>query len=242
MEPSTVIDTTQLAGSATAADFSLWALLLTTDWITRGVLALLLAASIWSWAIIFDKLIALAAVRRKADAFEKAFWSGKSLEDLYDRVSTGPRHPMIAVFLAGMREWRRSVNQRVVKGDALIRRLDVVMEIAIGREMARLERRVPFLASLAAAAPLLGLFGTVWGIINSFEAIAAQQNTNLAVVAPGMAEALFTTALGIIAAIPAMLAYNRIASDLGGVAARMEAFAGEFSAIVSRQLDERSGQ
>jgi biopolymer transport protein TolQ len=208
------------------------------------VLLLLLAASLWSWAVIFDKLSRLRRLRRDAEHFEETFWSGGSLDDLYDRIGTRPVDPMSAVFAAAMREWRRSIAKGLATSSSmkasLQERIERVMHVTVGREMDRLERFMSFLATVGSTAPFVGLFGTVWGIMNSFQSIAAAKNTSLAVVAPGIAESLFATALGLVAAIPAVIAYNKFSTDFGRYAGRLDAFASEFSAILSRQLDEKA--
>ncbi|MFQ3623462.1 MAG: protein TolQ [Acetobacteraceae bacterium] len=236
-----VVDAAGLA--AAAPDLSLWALFLQADIVVKAVMVGLLLASIWVWAIIFEKVATLRRINARADSFEDTFWSGRNLEDLYDGVREAPRHPMEAVFAAGMREWSRAAPrlERVPETAraAARERIERAMAITIQREMERLERWMVFLASVGSAAPFIGLFGTVWGIMNSFAAIATMRNTNLTVVAPGIAEALFATAIGLAAAIPAVLAYNKIATDLGRFAARLEAFAGEFGAILSRQIEEQ---
>jgi biopolymer transport protein TolQ len=218
-----------------------WALFLHADLLVKTVMVILLLASFWCWAIIFEKITRIRRLRKQATQFEESFWSGGSLDDLYDRLGTRPEDPMSAVFIAAMREWRRSAA-RGIKGeaqrDALAARIERVMHIKLGREMEDLERYMPFLASVGSTAPFVGLFGTVWGIMNSFSAIAVSKNTSLAVVAPGIAEALFATALGLIAAIPAVLAYNKLSNDLGRYAGRLESFAGEFGAILSRRFEE----
>jgi biopolymer transport protein TolQ len=218
-------------------------LVLQADIIVKIVLLILVLASFWCWTIIFDKFLKMRRLQDQAAQFEEAFWSGGSLEDLYDRIGNRPVDPMSAVFAAAMREWRRSSARGLVAGQpgkaSLQERIERVMNVTVGREMERLEKYLPFLASVGSTAPFIGLFGTVWGIMNSFTSIAAQKNTSLAVVAPGIAEALFATALGLVAAIPAVLAYNKISNDLGRYAHRLEAFSGEFGAILSRQLDER---
>jgi biopolymer transport protein TolQ len=204
---------------------------------------MLLLASIWSWAIIIHKLIRLRALRAQAKQFEDAFWSGGSLEELFDRISNRPTDPMASIFVAAMREWRRSAAKGLLSNEALREslrdRIERVMNIALGREVDQLERYMTFLASVGSASPFIGLFGTVWGIMNSFAAIAGSKNTSLAVVAPGIAEALFATALGLVAAIPAVLAFNKLNSDITRYGNRLEAFAGEFGAILSRQLEEK---
>jgi biopolymer transport protein TolQ len=228
---------------ATAHDLSVYGLFIQADWIVKAVMIMLLLASIWSWAIIIHKLIRLRALRTQAKQFEDAFWSGGSLEELFDRISNRPTDPMASIFVAAMREWRRSAAKGLLSNEALREslrdRIERVMNIALGREMDQLERYMTFLASVGSAAPFVGLFGTVWGIMNSFAAIAGSKNTSLAVVAPGIAEALFATALGLVAAIPAVLAFNKLNNDITRYSNRLEAFAGEFGAILSRQLEEK---
>jgi biopolymer transport protein TolQ len=222
---------------------SIFDLFLQSDSIVKLVLLILLLASFWSWAVIFDKVLRIRRLRQAAASFEETFWSGGSLDDLYDRVGQRPADPMSAVFAAAMREWRRSASKGLLgtpgMRSSLQQRIERVMNVTVGREMDRVERFMTFLATVGSTAPFVGLFGTVWGIMNSFQAIAASKNTTLAVVAPGIAEALFATALGLVAAIPAVVAYNKLSSDFGRYAGRLEAFASEFSAILSRQLDER---
>jgi biopolymer transport protein TolQ len=241
MDPT--IDSTALAGSVDSFDFSVVGLFMSADPIVKAVIVVLILASFWTWAIIFDKWLRLRRLRSRARAFEEAFWSGGSLEELFDRLNARPDDPMAAVFVAAMKEWRRSLSKGLIATDhlraSLKERVERVMDITLGREMESLERRMIFLASVGSSAPFVGLFGTVWGIMNSFAAIAASKNTSLAVVAPGIAEALFATALGLVAAIPAVLAYNKLSGDIGRYAARLQAFAGEFGAILSRQLEER---
>jgi biopolymer transport protein TolQ len=231
-------------GGAIPHDLSIWGLFLSADIIVKAVMLILLGASFWSWAVIFDKLMRLRRLKREAGTFEESFWSGGSLDDLYDRIGNRPPDPMSAIFAAAMREWRRSAAKGLI-GSGPLRaslqdRIERVMQVTIGREMERLERFMSFLATVGSTAPFVGLFGTVWGIMNSFQAIAAQKNTSLAVVAPGIAEALFATALGLVAAIPAVVAYNKLSTDFGRYAGRLEAFSTEFSAILSRQLDEKA--
>jgi biopolymer transport protein TolQ len=205
---------------------------------------ILLLASVWCWAIIFDKVFRFRRLQRQANKFEDEFWSGGSLEELYERLGQRPSDPMTAVFSAAMREWRRSSAKGLVYSEAgrsgLRDRLERVMQVTVARETERLERYMMFLASVGSTAPFVGLFGTVWGIMNSFQSIAVTKQTNLAVVAPGIAEALFATALGLVAAIPAVIAYNKLSTDLNRYAGRMETFAGEFIAILSRQIEETS--
>jgi biopolymer transport protein TolQ len=237
----TTVTTTELGGMA--HDLSLWGLFLQADWVVKAVMIGLLFASIWVWAIVFEKVTSLRRAARAADAFEDSFWSGGSLDELYRREGENPAHPTAAVFAACVRECPPPPTRLGAPGTAafaatgLKERIERAMGVAVQREMERLERWMTFLASVGSTAPFVGLFGTVWGIMNSFTAIAGMQNTNLAVVAPGIAEALFATAIGLVAAIPAVLAYNKISSDLARFGARLEAFAAEFSAILSRQAD-----
>ncbi len=244
MQPQ-AIDAIALASSVADVDMSLWGLFLKADIVVKIVIMMLFVASIWCWAIIIEKILRLRRLRAQADEFEDSFWSGGSLEELYDEIGGEPDHPMKTLFTAAMREWRRSTSRGLSEDNALragIReRIAQVMQVTLGREMDRLERYLGFLATVGSTAPFLGLFGTVWGIMNSFQAIATSKDTNLAVVAPGIAEALFATALGLVAAIPAVIAYNKFSSDLGRFANRLEGFAGEFNAILSRQLEERRG-
>jgi biopolymer transport protein TolQ len=227
---------------APSGDLSLVTLFLQADIVVKLVMMLLLFASIWVWAIVFEKITTLRRVNRQAAAFEDRFWSGGSLEDLYDQEGVRPAHPMAAVFGAAMGEWRRS--SRVAGADmargSVRDRIDRAMNVTVNREMERLERWMVFLASVGSIAPFVGLFGTVWGIMHSFSAIAAMHNTNLSVVAPGIAEALFATAIGLVAAIPAVLAYNQISTSLARFASRLEGFGVEFGAILSRQSEERA--
>ncbi len=243
MEPQAAVDGIALAGSI-EIDLSVWGLFLQADPVVKAVIFILIVASVWCWAIIFDKVYRMRRLNRQASRFEEHFWSGGSLEELYDRIGKRPADPMTAVFAAAMREWRRSTDatrgQVAGMRAGLGERIDRVMQVTVGREMERLEKYMSFLASTGSTAPFIGLFGTVWGIMNSFQSIAASKNTSLAVVAPGIAEALFATALGLVAAIPAVIAYNKISTDLGRYAGRLEAFSGEFSAILSRQMEERN--
>ena len=239
MEQS-AITSAALAGSI-GHDLSVWGLFLQADIVVKIVMIMLILASFWCWAIIFEKILRMRRLWAQAEEFEEAFWSGGSLEDLYDRISNRPTSPMAAIFTAAMREWRRSAAKGIAEAAqmaGLSQRIDRVMQVTLGREMEGLERHMTFLASVGSTGPFIGLFGTVWGIMNSFQAIANSKDTSLAVVAPGIAEALFATALGLVAAIPAVVAYNKISSDLGRYAARLESFSGEFSAILSRQFDE----
>ncbi|PRD43960.1 protein TolQ [Phyllobacterium phragmitis] len=228
-----------IALAAPSADVTLWGLFIQANWVVKLVMLGLLFASIWTWAIIVDKTLGFGRARRALDRFEQVFWSGQSLEELYrnlgDRRATG----MSAIFMAAMREWKKSFEKGARSPIALQMRIDKAMDVALARESDKLEARLGFLATIGSAAPFIGLFGTVVGIMTSFQAIAASKSTNLAVVAPGIAEALLATAIGLLAAIPAVIAYNKLSGDAGKISARMEGFADEFSAILSRQIDEK---
>lgn len=225
---------------APGSELSLVELFLEAHIVVQVVILGLLLASMWSWAIIIDKSFLYSRVRRQMTRFESVFWSGRSLEELYRSLSGGKSPTAIAsVFIAAMREWKRSFESGASSPIGLQNRIDKVLDVAIGREAERLERRLLFLATVGSSAPFVGLFGTVWGIMTSFQAIAASKNTALAVVAPGIAEALLATALGLLAAIPAVVAYNKFSNDAAKISQRLEGFADEFSAILSRQIDER---
>lgn len=225
-----------------AGDISIWALIVNADIVVQLVLLLLFVSSFWCWVVIVDKLLRYRRLDEQADSFEAAFWSGGSLEDLYDRVRQRPNHPMAALFSSAMREWERSLEsqgQRLrLAGAGLTERINKVMRVTLNREVERLEKYLGFLATVGSTAPFVGLFGTVWGIMNSFQSIAESQNTGLSVVAPGIAEALFATAMGLVAAIPAVVAYNKLSSDLARYTTRLEGFVDEFTAILSRRLDD----
>jgi len=223
-----------------AANLSLLGLFLQADIVVKLVMLVLLFASVWVWTIIIEKVMTLRRVNREANVFEDEFWSGGSLDNLYEREGTDPANPMAAVFGAAMSEWKRTarIAGSEIGKTAVEQRVDRAMSVTIMREMDRMERFMIFLASVGATAPFIGLFGTVWGIMHSFSAIAAMHNTDLAVVAPGIAEALFATAIGLVAAIPAVLAYNKLSNDLARFASRLEGFGAEFSAILSRQTEE----
>ncbi|MCP5432191.1 MAG: protein TolQ [Alphaproteobacteria bacterium] len=226
-----------------ATDFSLLAIFLRADLVVQVVMAGLVFASFWSWAIIIDKMLKLGHLKRMADRFEDVFWSGKSLDELHQAFSSRADHPMAAMFSSAMREWRRSLEGGEGRGllGGLKERIDKVLHVTLMREMEGVERHMSFLATIGTTAPFIGLFGTVWGIMSAFQNIAIMRDTNLAIVAPGIAEALFATALGLFTAIPAYFAYNKFSNDLGRYATRLEGFADEFSAIVSRQIDQRRG-
>ncbi|MCW5697779.1 MAG: protein TolQ [Bauldia sp.] len=223
-----------------SGDVSLISLFWNSDILTRVVVVGLLAASIWTWSIIVDKTLLYRRVNAQMDRFEKVFWSGQSLEELYRSLQGRNTTGMAALFVSAMREWKRSFEAGARSAIGLQTRIDKVLDVAISRETERLERRLLFLASTGSAAPFVGLLGTVWGIMVSFQAIAATSNSSLAIVAPGIAQALLATAIGLFAAIPSVIAFNKLSNSAGKIGGRLEAFADEFSAILSRQVDERS--
>jgi biopolymer transport protein TolQ len=242
--PTTTVDASGLAqAGGGAANFSIVESFLRADIIVKTVMVLLLLASLWSWAIIINKWIALGNLKRKAAKFEKIFWSGQSLDELYQQFAARNDHPMAAMFVAALREWRRAFEGGAPKESqipGIKERIDKAMNVTIMRETDGIERQLGFLATVGSVAPFIGLFGTVWGIMNSFTAIAARHDTTLAVVAPGIAEALFATAMGLFAAVPAVIFYNRFINEIGRYATRLDAFSEEFSAILSRQLEEKA--
>jgi len=221
------------------SEISLFTLFWNAAWIVKAVMIGLLICSVWVWAIAIDKTFLYARTRRAMDRFEQAFWSGQSLDELYRSLSSRPTDSMAALFVAAMREWKRSFEGGARSLGGLQMRIEKVMEVTIAREVERLEKRLLVLATVGSAGPFVGLFGTVWGIMTSFQSIAASKNTSLAVVAPGIAEALFATAIGLVAAIPATIFYNKFAAEVNKQAQRLEGFADEFAAILSRQIDER---
>lgn len=228
MEPQTIHHSLSMYGMFMDSDFFMKALILG-----------LLLTSVWCWTIIFDKIRYFKKIRQQMKDFETKFWSGNSLDALYTTYAKDSKNPLAAIFVAAIQEWRRSTKEGNKKKATikLSERIDKVMQIVIDKQVDKLETRMTFLASTGSVAPLLGLFGTVWGIMDAFNSIGATQSTNIAAVAPGVAEALFTTAVGLIAAIPAVIAYNKLTSDIDRMAQRMETFAGELSAILSRQAE-----
>ena len=229
----------EMALAAPGGDLSIWALFWQAGWVVKLVMIGLLAASVWTWAIIVDKLLAYGRMRAALNRFEQVFWSGQSLEELYRNLSEKKTTGMGAIFVAAMREWKKSFEKGVKSPLSLQTRIDKAMDLALTREMERLEARLGFLASVGASAPFIGLFGTVWGIMNAFDAIASAGNTNLTTVAPAIAEALFATAIGLAAAIPAYIAYNKFSTDAAKFAARLEGFADDLSTAIQRRLAER---
>ncbi|RJE80725.1 protein TolQ [Paracoccus sp. JM45] len=224
--------------AAEALDFSAMALFFRASLTVQVVMVILIVASFWSWSIIIQKFMGFARARVEANRFDRAFWSGEPLDDLYDRLGDRPKGSSERIFAAGMTEWRRSHRDdgRLIPGG--IARIDRAMNVAIQREEQRLFRGLSFLATVGSTAPFIGLFGTVWGIKSAFEGIALSQDTSLAVVAPGIAEALLATAFGLVAAIPAVVFYNKLSGDAERVVGGWESFSDEFSTLLSRQMDE----
>ena len=228
---------TETLALAQEMDFSMWALFARATLTVKLVMLLLLVASFWSWAIIIQKHILYRWARREASIFDRAFWSGEPLDGLFDQIGAEPDGNSEQIFAAGMIEWRRSHRDDGGLIAGAQARIDRSMDVAINKEAEDLQRGLPILATIGSTAPFVGLFGTVWGIMHAFIQIAAEQNTNLAVVAPGIAEALLATGLGLLAAIPAVIFYNKLSSDSDRIVAGYESFADEFATILSRQLD-----
>jgi len=223
----------------TATELTLIGMFWNAHLVVKLVMAGLFLASVWTWAIIIDKMLMFQRYRKAMNRFEEVFWSGQSLEELYRNLSQRPTAGMATLFVAAMREWKRAFEGTGKGFASLHGRIDKVLDVSIQREVEKLEAKLFILATVGSASPFIGLFGTVWGIMTSFRSIAASKNTSLAVVAPGIAEALFATAIGLVAAIPAVIAYNKYQKDLNRAQTRLEGFADEFSAILSRQIDER---
>ncbi|KMO28329.1 protein TolQ [Methylobacterium aquaticum] len=221
------------------AEITMFGLFWQAHFVVKAVMLGLLGSSIWCWSIIIDKTLLFRRTKAEMDAFEEEFWSGRPLEELYRAYNDKPATGLAALFVAAMREWRRSYEGSGRSIRSLGQRIDKVLDVTIQREVERLDSRLLFLASIGSAGPYIGLFGTVFGIMTAFTSIAASKNTSLAVVAPGIAEALFATAIGLFAAIPAVLAYNKLQASVAKAQGRLEGFADEFSAILSRQIDER---
>ena len=229
-----------------ALDVSFWGLIIEADFVVKIVMIILLIASIWSWAIIIDKSRKFIRLKKQANIFESAFWSGDSLEELYEKQANSPEHPLASVFVAGMYEWTRVNDKNTLSNEkiqaGLQDRIHQVMHVAVTRELENIEKNIGYLATVGSTAPFIGLFGTVWGIMNSFQSIALSKDTSLAVVAPGIAEALLATALGLLAAIPAVIAYNKLSNSLNSYATKLQNFASEFEALLSRHLSEQDDE
>jgi biopolymer transport protein TolQ len=224
-----------------AEQITIWSLFIEADPVVKGVMLILAVASVWSWAIAVDKWLQFGELETHARKFEREFWSGRSLDDIEDR-SDRPRDALSRVYAAAAREWRegRRAGTAGENSQLMLDRVDRLMAAQVSREMGRASRNMGVLATVGASAPFIGLFGTVWGIMNAFTNIAQQQQTNLAVVAPGIAEALFATALGLVAAIPAVIFYNKFTGDLDRFGDRLDTFSDEVAARLSRRLSERT--
>lgn len=220
-----------------STDFTMWGMFAHATIPVKLVMIMLVAASLWSWAVIVDKWIQYRKARAEARVFDDAFWSGNPLDELFDKIGANPKGQSEKIFAAGMLEWRRSHRQDGGLIAGATSRIDRNMDVAIAKETETLQRGLGVLATVGSSAPFIGLFGTVIGIMNAFIEIAEQQNTNLAVVAPGIAEALLATGLGLFAAIPAVIYYNKLSADADRIVTGYEAFADEFATILSRQLD-----
>ena len=224
-------------------DFSMFALFMSADYVVKTVIIILVIASIYSWSIIISKILRLRQLKQMEREFEEIFWSGNSFEDLYETLNFNMLDPKSKIFCAAISEWKKSKpslddlqNSNLV---SLKDRMQRSMIVIFNKESEVIEKNLTFLATSGSTAPFIGLFGTVWGIMNSFKSIAVAQNTNLSVVAPGIAEALFATALGLFVAIPAVVAYNKISSDLSKYFVSLETFMDEFSTIFFRQLENK---
>lgn len=235
-----------LSGSVEAIDLSMMGMFMQADMLVKAVIIMLLLSSFWCWAIIFEKAMAFRRAKSMANRFERDFWSAQELDSFYDRIRKKRiNHPMAQIFQAAMEEWYRSQKtpsaakktQTMQQQLGLRERMGQVMHVTRNRELDRLSRGIGVLATVGSSAPFIGLFGTVWGIMNSFQSIALSQNTSLAVVAPGIAEALFATAIGLFAAIPAVIAYNKLAGELDKFDGRLEDFTVEFNTLLSRQME-----
>ena len=218
-------------------DFSFWALFARATLTVKLVMILLIASSVWAWAIIAQKHILYRAARRAAASFDRAFWSGEPLDGLFAELVENPRTAPERIFVAGMTEWHRSQRDDGAMIPGATARIDRSLDVAIAREAERLTAGLPILATVGSTAPFVGLFGTVWGIMHAFEQIAISQNTSLVVVAPGIAEALLATGIGLLAAIPAVVFYNKLTSDSARIVGGYEVFADEFATLLSRETD-----
>lgn len=233
------VDSASLAGTAAMHHFSMYGMFMQADLVVKLVMIMLMLASFWCWAIIIEKWYLFRNIRSKSNRFESDFWSSEALDKFYEKSKKRANHPMAVIFVAAMEEWFRSKNNTPQSGlkMTLRERIMQVMQVARNRELDQIERGLGFLATTGSAAPFIGLFGTVWGIMNSFHAIAASKNTSLVAVAPGIAEALFATAIGLFAAIPAVIAYNKFSNEMNFFANKLEDFSTEFDTILSRQME-----
>ena len=229
--------------SLSGIDFSLLSLFLRADLVVKSVILILIFASIWSWTIIVEKFIKMKRLKQIESEFDEIFWSGNSFEDLFETFNYNQNDPKSKIFCAAIEEWKKSNKTKNINSsniESLKERMNRSMQVTFNKEAESIEKNLTFLATAGSTAPFVGLFGTVWGIMNSFQSIAVAQNTNLSVVAPGIAEALFATALGLFVAIPAVVSYNKITSDLSKYFLSLESFIDEFTTIFFRQLENKS--
>jgi biopolymer transport protein TolQ len=234
----------EMIAPITHEGFSMLDLFFQADIVVKTVMVGLLIASFWSWVIIVDKWLDLKRAAKKASAFEETFWSGRPVDEMGEEIGDTPRDAMTRVFATGYREWREVKRQPTLtraQADAMIERAERAMNTQIGREASAMEKSIGVLASVGSASPFIGLFGTVWGIMNAFEKIGVMQDTSLTVVAPAIAEALFATAMGLFAAIPATIFYNKLSGDVSKLADRLHAFSQDYLVRLSRRLNERAG-
>ena len=229
--------------SSEAVSFSLFSLFVRADLVVKTVILILIFSSIYSWKIIVEKIIRMKRLKQLDKEFDEIFWSGNSFEDLYETFNFNNHDPKSKIFCSAIEEWKKTnkdaslINQDLL--NSLKERMSRTMQVTFNKETERIEKNLTFLATAGSTAPFIGLFGTVWGIMNSFQSIAIAQNTNLSVVAPGIAEALFATALGLFVAIPAVVSYNKITSDLSKYFITLETFMDEFTTIFFRQLENK---
>ena len=227
--------------AAESIDFSMLSLFLRADLVVKSVIVILILASLYSWTIIVSKLIRMRQLKQLEKEFEEIFWSGNSFEDIYETLNFNQNDPKSKIFCSAIIEWKKSKSKSVEAPNinSLKDRMQRSMAVTFNKESEIVEKNLTFLATAGSTAPFIGLFGTVWGIMNSFKSIAVAQNTNLSIVAPGIAEALFATALGLFVAIPAVVAYNKISSDLSKYFISLETFIDEFTTIFFRQLEKK---
>ncbi|MDR0406480.1 MAG: protein TolQ [Holosporales bacterium] len=240
---TTAVDVTSMAQHSGGMSF--FGMFFGASFVVKGVMLILIAASFWSWTIIFSKLAHLRRLKYHARHFEKAFWSGSSLDTLYERIGDTPSDPFSTIFVAAMREWKRALSKNIMGASfdvkkALQERIERLMSLTATQEMVFVEEGVSFLATVSSSSPFIGLFGMVWGVMTSFDSIGLEQNASLVTVAPGIAEALFTTALGLLACIPAAMAYNKFSHEVDAYATCLDRFIDEFLVVLSRQLEEKS--
>ena len=235
--------TNQIAVAEKTTDYSVISLFFQSDLVIKSVVALLIIYSIWSWAIIIEKVLLLKRLKKRSDRFEKIFWSGQLIEQVFEKIKHKVEHPMASIFVAAMYEWN-SLNPDFSKSSfstysqSVKERIQSAGDVAKNRSISEIEAKLGILATISSSAPFIGLFGTVWGIMDSFQAIAASKNATLAVVAPGIAEALFATALGLVAAIPALIAYNYINAKLGEFEGRLDDYQTELNILFLKELEK----